>query len=219
VSIRVLVVDDHELVCDGLCAVLATEADLEIAGVAHDGEAAINAATASSPDVCLVDVTLPGLGGIEATSRILERVPATKVLALSVHPETRFVTEMLKAGASGYILKTASTEELVRGIRTVASGERYLSPAAAAVVIDDYLGQSAGPESSAFTALTGREREVLQFVAEGLTTQAIAHRLHLSPKTVDMHRSHIIRKLGIRSVAGLTRYAIREGLVPLESTI
>jgi DNA-binding NarL/FixJ family response regulator len=183
----------------------------------------------TQPDVVVMDIAMPHLNGVEATRQIIGRRTgkAPKVIALSMHQDRRFMTEMLKAGASGYLLKDAASEELIQAIRTVAGGKTYLSPQIADVVVDDYLrrlplaggGQNpaAVGERSAYAALTPREREVLQLMAEGKATKQIAMILHVSIKTVETHRRQLMEKLNLHSVAELTKYAIREGLTSVEA--
>jgi DNA-binding NarL/FixJ family response regulator len=215
-SIAVLLVDDHRVVRQGLRCLLDAEANLEVVGEAGDGEAALRLAEELSPDVVIIEGGMRGLGGVETTRRLRTAAPSAKVLVLSVHAQTRHVSSMLKAGASGYLPKTCDVDELVRAIRTVAAGQRYLSPEVTGVLIDEYVGETtSAPRTSA--TLSGREREVLRHVADGLASKEIASRLHLSPKTIEMHRRNIMRKLDIHSVAELTKYAVREGITSIEN--
>jgi len=210
-STRILLVDDHNVVRAGVRALLEGEVSLEVVGEASDGASAVQLATELSPDVVLMDVGMAGMNGIDTTRRICELAPSVRVLALSMHREARFVAEMLRAGARGYLLKTCDLEELLTAIRTVAGGDAYVSPAVSCVLVG-LVGRCGAPAASASNELSPREREVLGLVAEGLTTKEIAARLHRSAKTIDMHRRHIMGKLGIHSVAELTKYAVREGL-------
>jgi DNA-binding NarL/FixJ family response regulator len=187
-SIRVLLADDHAIL-------LAREL---------------------SPDIVLMDVSMPGLNGIEATRQIRHESPSVKIIALSMHSAKRFVTEMFKVGAMGYLLKDCDYDELARAIRTVAQGRTYLSPAISDVVVEDMVRGDEDKASNAFTVLTPREREVLQLMAEGNTTKQIGLRLHISPKTVEAHRLRVMNKLDIDNVAQLTKYAIQEGLTSPE---
>jgi DNA-binding NarL/FixJ family response regulator len=228
-ALKILLADDHQIVREGLRSVLEAEPDMTVVAEAGDGRVAVQMSEETQPDVVVMDIAMPHLNGVEATRQIIGRrtgrVP--KVIALSMHQDRRFMTEMLKAGASGYLLKDAASEELIQAIRTVAGGKTYLSPQIADVVVDDYLrrlplgapGQSAAPvgERSAYAALTPREREVLQLMAEGKATKQIAMILHVSIKTVETHRRQLMEKLNLHSVAELTKYAIREGLTSVEA--
>jgi DNA-binding NarL/FixJ family response regulator len=215
-QIQVLIADDHRIFRQGLRSLLEKEPDLHVSAEADGGREAIEAAEKSPPDLVIMDVAMPGLNGIEATRKMLSARPSTKVIGLSMHTDRRFVSEMLKAGAVGFVSKDSAFEELVQAIRTVLGGKVYLSPAAAGVVVDDYVRRGNGPgESTAFSALTAREREVLQLMAEGRNTKQIAMDLHVSIKTIETHRRQIMEKLELYSVAELTKYAIREGLTTL----
>ena len=218
-GISIVVVDDHELFRTGVLAMFGDQPDLEIVGEAEEGLAAVKQVSDLKPDVVLMDVSMKGMNGIEATRRILAKQPQTKVLCLSMHRDKRFVAGVLEAGASGYVLKDCSLDELARAIRAVARGHTYLSPALAGVVVAGYTAYLAEHADSAGPALTGREREVLQLLAEGHSTAAIAERLHLSRKTVGTHREHLMKKLDIHSLAGLTKYAIRSGLTSTEPDV
>lgn len=215
-SARILVADDHELFAEGLLTLLTKEPDLDVIAVAKDGRAACATARQLAPDLVIMDISMPGLNGIEATRRITSQLDRVKVLCLSMHAETRFVEAALKAGAAGYLLKDSALEELVRAIRVVMAGRTYLSPEVTDAVVDALKGDRPLASTTAFDVLTEREREVLQLLAEGRTTRGIASQLHMSPKTVATHREHIMAKLRICSIAGLTKYAIREGLTPTE---
>jgi len=217
---RILLADDHQIVREGLHSLLAQHDDMEVVGEARDGRSAVEMAKELSPDVVIMDVGMPHLNGIEATRQILNREPGAKVVALSMHADRRFMGEMLKAGAKGYLLKDGAFEELATAIRSVIADKVYLSPRIADVVVDDYVRRTPGTnggDSSAFAKLTPREREVLQLMAEGRATKEIAMDLKVSIKTVETHRRQIMEKLNIHSVAELTKYAIREGLTSLEA--
>ena len=216
-SIRVLLSDDHRIVREGLRTLLEKEPDLEVVGEAEDGHSTVELARKLRPQVVVMDITMPGLNGIEATRRITEEVPAVKVLALSMHVDARFVERILKVGATGYLPKDCASKELTRAIRTVSANQTYLSPTIADIVRRDYLRQGSKADSSVFSILTAREREVLQLLAEGKTTKDIAFRLGVSVKTIETYRQHIMAKLNLRSLAQITKYAIREGLTSLES--
>lgn len=215
-SIRVLIADDHRIVREGLRSLLEKESDMEVIGETEGGLSAVRFIQEMSPDVVVMDITMPDLNGIEITHQIANKAPGVKVLALSMHSEARFVVAMLAAGAAGYLLKDCAFEELAQGIRTVAANQTYLSPAIIDVVVKDYIHRSEGTDTTAFSVLTAREREVLQLLAEGKTTKEIALRLCLSVKTIETHRQQIMAKLNIQSIAKLTKYAIREGLTTLE---
>ena len=215
-SIRVLLVDDHQMFRDGLCAILASQDGIEVVGEAGDGSSAVEMVASLTPDVVVMDIGMPGLNGVEATRQIKAKHPGVKVVALSTHSDKRYVLSMLEAGASGYVLKASAVDEMCRAVRAAAEGNRYLSPDIAGVVVDAHLGgpaQSAAPSSS---LLGSMEREVLQLLAEGNSSPEIAQRLHIATSTVESHRRNIMKKLDAHSIAELTRYAIREGLTPLE---
>lgn len=214
--LRLLLADDHGMFREGLRALIEKQTDLEVVGEAANGREAVRLARDLTPTVVVMDVSMPDLGGVEATRRILKRSPKAKVIALSMHSDRRFVVEMLRAGAQGYLLKDCAYEELVCAIRTVAGGRVYLSPRIAGVVLEDCVRRAASEAAAPAPALTAREREVLQLLAEGHGTKQIAARLHVSTKTIDTHRHNIMNKLDIRSVAELTKYAVREGLTTLE---
>ena len=215
-SIRVLLADDHALIREGLRSLLEKQPNVEVVGEAEDGRRARELAGELSPDIVIMDVSMPKLGGIEATRQITSEFPAVKVIALSIHSKRRFVADMLSAGAAGYILKECLFDELVQAIEAVAAGGRYLSPRITDVVVDDYVKRLSGGVDSPKVALTGREREVLQLVAEGKSTKQIAIDLHVSTKTIEANRRQIMEKLDIYSVAELTKYAIQEGLTGLD---
>jgi DNA-binding NarL/FixJ family response regulator len=217
-SIRILLADDHTIIRQGLCSLLEKEPDMEVVGEAEDGRKALRLVQELIPAIIVMDITMPNLNGVDATRRIISQFPEVKVIALSVHSNKRFVADMLKAGASGYILKECLFDELVQAIRAVDSGVRYLSPKITGVVVNNYVEHlSAAPQGSSLSILTDREHEVLQLLAEGKTTKQIALELHVSPKTVEANRHRIMEKLDIHSVAELTKYAIREGLTSLDS--
>ncbi|MEW6173927.1 MAG: response regulator transcription factor [Bacillota bacterium] len=213
---RIVIADDHKIVRDGLKALLSRVPGFEVVAEAEDGPAAVRLARELSPDVVVMDIGMSGLNGIEATRQVVAEAPSTKVVALSMHCDSRLVTGMLKAGAVGYLPKDCAFEELSSAIRAVTSGRTFLSPSVTGLVVKEFLSGSAGNESIAFSVLTAREREVLQLLAEGKSTREIAAFLHISAKTVESHRQQIMRKLDIHSVASLTRFAVREGLVSLD---
>lgn len=218
-SVRILLVDDHQILRDGLRALIECQKDLRIVGEADGGLAAVRLAQELVPDLIIMDITMHDLNGIDATRQILSKQPAVKVVALSMRSDRRMVEEMLRAGASGYLLKESAFKELAVAIRTVMQGGRYLSPAIGKMmgVAENRQGaQGPAANNTAFTALSEREREVLQLLAEGRTTKEIADKLFLSAKTVESHRLRIMEKLRLFSVADLTKYAVREGLTTLE---
>jgi DNA-binding NarL/FixJ family response regulator len=190
---------------------------MEVVAEAGDGRSAVRVAKEMQPEVVVMDVVLPDLNGIEATRKIVDQVPGVRVVALSMYSDKRFVGEMLRAGAHGYLLKDCAFEELARAIRTVAGGQSYLGSGVADVVVEDYVQHVGDEDKSAFSVLTPREREVLQLLAEGRSTKEIASELCVSTKTIETHRQQTMKKLGMSSVAELTKYAIREGLTSLDS--
>ncbi len=216
-SIKVMLVDDHKIMREGLRTLLEKQEDLQIVGEAGDGRTAVSLAQKLLPDLIVMDTVLPDLNGIEATRQIIAEHPHIKIIALSMHSDKQFVIEMLKAGASGYMLKDCASEELVKAIQSVMDNQVYLSPKITTVVLKEYVPDLHKGETSVFKILTKREREVLQLIAEGKTTKEIAHLLEVSIKTVETHRQQIMNKLNVRSVAKLTKYAIREGLTSLET--
>jgi DNA-binding NarL/FixJ family response regulator len=216
--IRLLIADDHQLVREGLRAILETHPDLTVIAEAENGHEAVRLARETKPDVAIMDVSMPQLNGIEATRRILSEVPETKIVALSVHSEHRFAAEMLQAGACGYFLKDCAVEELEHAVRAVLSGEVYLCTTIVGLLVEHYIRHPAAREENPALALSEREREVLQCLAEGRSIKEIADLLHLGVKTVETHRQRIMKKLGLRSLPELTKYAIREGLTTLDLT-
>ena len=209
-SIRIILADDHAIVRHGLSRSFQQEEDLEVIAQAKDGRSTVQLTRELSPTVVVMDIGMPDLNGIEATRQITRESPQVKVIALSMHSSRKYVTEMFKAGASGYLLKNCDFEELADAVRTVAGGKTYISPSISDVVIQHVHGSA--EEDSAFSVLTRREREVLQLLAEGKTTKQAALRLYISPKTVEAHRLNIMSKLDVDSIALLTKYAIQEGL-------
>jgi len=216
-SIRILLADDHKITREGLCSLLDKQQDMEVVGEAEDGRTAVTLVRELVPSVVIMDVSMPDLNGIEAARQIVDQFPDVKIIALSMHSDTLFVTEMLKSGTSGYLLKDCAFEELALAIRAVVAGKTYLSPSVSGVVVDDYLHRLSRADFSDSEVLTDREREVLQLLAEGKSTKQIALKLHISVKTVETHRRQIMNKLDIHTVAELTKYAIRKGLTSLET--
>jgi two-component system response regulator NreC len=213
-KILVLIVDDHTILRAGLRMLLNAHPDIEVVGEASDGNQAVVSAQRLQPDVILMDIAMPECNGIEATRQIKRLMPETRVLVLTMHENEEYLFQVLRAGASGYILKEAADTELVTAIRVVYSGRFYLSPSAQSIMVGDYLQRvRTGEERDSYGALTEREREILKLVAEGYTNNQIAERLTISPKTVDTHRTHIMDKLNLHSRAELVKYAIRRGLL------
>jgi two-component system, NarL family, response regulator NreC len=207
--IRILLADDHAVVRQGFRMILSAHADLEIVGEAGNGREAVELAASLRPDVVVMDVAMPELNGIEATRRLTADNPHIRVVALSMHKDSVYVREILRAGARGYLLKDSVADDLVAAVRAVAGGEGYLSPAISNAVLDDYRKHVTDP----IDLLSSREREVLQMLAEGKTNKEIAVILNLSVYTVDAHRGRIMEKLNVHSINELVRFAVRKGLV------
>ncbi len=215
-SLKILLADDHKIVRDGLQSLITKQPGMEVVGEAENGRMTVQLARELRPDVIIMDISMPDLNGIEAARQILAETPDVKIIALSMHSDRRFVTGILGAGASGYLLKDCAFQELAEAIRTVVADRYYLSPGITGVVVKDYVSQVRTTDALSSDVLTAREREVLQLIAEGKSTKEIASELHVSVKTVETHRQNTMQKLNIHNVAGLTRYAIREGLTSLE---
>jgi len=214
-SIRIVVADDHKLVREGLHSMLEKQQDMEVVAETDDGRTTVQQVQKQSPNVVIMDVSMRGLNGIEATRQIIARTPHVKILALSIHSDKQFVVGMLSAGASGYLLKDSGFGELTDAIRIVASNQTYLSPRIAGIVTEDFVNRLTRADTSVYSILTSREREVLQLIAEGKSTKQTASQLNVSVKTIESHRKKIMGKVEINSVAELTKYAIREGLTSL----
>jgi len=215
-SLKILLADDHKIVRDGLKSLIRKEVSMEVVGEADNGRKAVQLARDLEPEIIIMDISMPDLNGVEATRQILADSPDIKIIALSMHSDKRYVKGVLSAGASGYLLKDSAFEELVEAIRTVDTGRFYLSAGIAGVVVKDYVGSQANKDALTSDILSAREREVLQLLAEGKSTKEIASDLHVSGKTIETHRRNIMQKLNIHTIAGLTRYAIREGLTSLD---
>jgi two-component system, NarL family, response regulator NreC len=209
-AIRVLLAEDHQVVREGLRALLGQERDIAVVAEARDGLAVEGQVAEERPDVVVLDIGLPRLNGIEVTRRLRERHPEVRVLILSMYDDAQTADQALRAGARGYVLKGVGVADLCQAIRRVHRGEVYLSPQIAEFVLQGYLTTKGAPETD---PLSQREREILQLIVEGFTARQIAGRLGLSPKTVENHRANIMDKLGIHTIAGLVRHAMRRGLV------
>ncbi len=208
----IVVADDHKIVREGLVKLLESRDDFEVIGEASDGEEAVQMVMEKQPDVVLMDIWMPRLSGIDATRRIGKRGSSAKILVLSMHESRTYVEEVLRAGAAGYIVKNSASTDLLHAIDAVRSGASYLSPAITQQVVDA-IARPGDSSPSGVSMLTDREREVLQLIAEGLSSKEIANMLGVSLKTVDSHRSNLMEKLDIHKVSGLVRFAIRAGLV------
>ena len=213
---NILLVDDHQMMRDGLRAVLERESDLHVSGEAADGRAALELCASLHPDVVVMDIGMPGLNGIEATRQVTAQHPRTRVVALSMNADRRYVHAMFEAGAWAYLVKSSASEELIRAIRAVAHDEKYVSPTVASAVLDTFVGGPKAAQRDPRSELSPREREVLQLLAEGMTSKEIAGKLDLAVSTIETHRKQIMAKLDLRSVAELTKFAIRTGITTLE---
>ena len=213
--IKILLADDHRLLVEGLCRLLEEQRNIEVIGVAKDGVEAVNLANKHKPDIILLDITMPRLNGIDAARKILAEMPYVIIIILSMHADQRFIKEALHIGAKGYILKESAAREVIEAVKAVRKGEYYFSQAVRDKVMLDYV-EGAREGNTLESPLSGREREVLQLLAEGKSTKEIAHDLHVSIKTIESHRKKVMDKLGLHSIAELTKYAIREGLTRLE---
>jgi DNA-binding NarL/FixJ family response regulator len=217
-SIRIILADDHAILRHGLSKLFQQGEegeDFQVVGQTQDGRSTVELARELLPDVVVMDIAMPDLNGVEATRQIARECPQVNVIGLSMHSSSKYVREMFRAGAKGYLLKDCPFEELTQAIRLVVEGKTYVSPSVSHTVVEDYISK---PEhsKSAFQVLSQREREVLQLLAEGNTTKQVARQLFISPKTVEAHRLRIMNKLQIDNLAKLTKYALQEGLTPLE---
>jgi DNA-binding NarL/FixJ family response regulator len=212
--IKVFLVDDHQVLLEGLVRLIHNHPSMKVVGTARDGRAALRQIPALRPDVVLMDISMPNLNGVEATRLISQSSPDTKILVLSMHDNEEFLRRVLKAGASGYLLKDATADELFLAIEEAHQGNSYLSPSLSRKLIKEYLGTPDGTSVETLgPPLTGREREVLQLLSEGNSNQVIATSLHLSPSTVATHRKKIMKKLNVHRITDLVRYAIRNGII------
>lgn len=215
-KVRILLADDHQIVLDGLRSLLEKHDGMTIVAEARDGRSAVRCAADLSPDIVLMDISMPGLNGIEAARQIIAGRASTRVLILSVHSDERFISRALEAGASGYMLKECAINEVIHAINTIRDGQRYLSPKICTIVIEDFIRHLSAAEPSGSPSLTPSEIETLQLLAEGKNTKEIAITLHVSGKAIEARRRRVMDKLGAGSVADLVKYAIREGLTTLE---
>ncbi|MBU0984601.1 MAG: response regulator transcription factor [candidate division Zixibacteria bacterium] len=213
---RILLADDHKLLIDGLRSLLDKQPALEVVGVAKDGLEATELAMSLRPDVVLLDISMPRQNGIDAARNILRDLPGTKIVMLSMHADRKFIQEALRVGAHGYILKESAAEEVIQAVDAVRKGEFFFSLSVREQVLHDYVEWVRDGAESTPSPLSGREREVLQILAEGKSTKNAAEILHVSVKTIESHRKQIMDKLDLHSIAELTKYAIREGLTPLD---
>jgi DNA-binding NarL/FixJ family response regulator len=215
---KILLVDDHTLFREGIRALLSTVPDIEVVGEAADGKQAIELAEELLPDVIVMDLVMPGMNGMQAAQHLHDQHPDMKILILSMYDDDEYVCQILKAGASGYVLKRAASDDLLRAIREVDGGGSALHPTVAAKLLKDYVRKSKATEhKNTGSVLTARENEVLKLIAEGYSNHQIADVLGLGRKTVDSHRTNIMRKLDLHDVTGLVKYALRHGLIKLES--
>jgi DNA-binding NarL/FixJ family response regulator len=210
---RILLADDHEVVRDGLRMVLDAQPDLEVVAEAGDGVEALERALREDFDLAILDVSMPGMTGLQTARELTRRKPDTRTLMLSMHDNEQYFFEALKVGASGYVLKTAANQDLIDACRAAMRGESFLYPKAVTALIRDYLERASEGEAAPDDPLTSRELDVIKQIAEGHTSEEIGEQLHISKKTVDRHRANILEKLGMRNRVDLTRYAIRRGLV------
>ena len=213
-TISILLADDHHIVRQGLRALLEAEPDFHVLGEAADGLEAVQSVERLQPDILLVDVMMPGLGGLEATRQVRERFPKTQVVVLSMHSNEAYVLQALRNGAMGYVLKDSNAADLLKAVREAYAGRRFLSPPLSDVIIDAYVNKSRETDLDVYETLTNREREVFHLAAEGHTNADIASRLSISPRTVEIHRTNMMRKLDLHSEHELIRYALRRGILP-----
>jgi two-component system, NarL family, response regulator NreC len=215
-KVKLIIADDHKMIRDGLCSLLEKHPNFEVIAEVENGKEAVEVTKQLNPDVVIMDVTMPGLNGIEATRKIIEYNPDVKVIGLSMHSDPEFVSGLLSAGASGYLLKESAFGELVQAINAVVRNKCYICPEVASVVIKGFKGHRISQEHEETSILTEREREILQLIAEGYSSKEIAAELNLSVKTVSSHRQNIMDKLHCHDVVKLTKYAIRKGFTSAE---
>ena len=215
-KVRILLADDHQIMREGLKALLGERSSVEVIAEAENGIEALAIARRERPDVIVMDIAMPDINGIEVTRQLKAELADIKIIALSMHSDRRFVSEILKAGAAAYVLKQAAFEDLEKAIKSVMLNRTFLSADILESVVSDYVNQLSTSEYDAYRQLSDRERQVLQLLAEGNSTKEIAFKLHVSVKTIESHRQNIMNKLGIRTLAGLTKFAVREGLTSLD---
>ena len=219
--IRVLLIDDHELVRSGIKALLEKSEDIRVVGEAGEGHEALECIRETNPDVVLLDISLPGLNGLEVAAKARKDFPRLRIVFLSMHSNEEYVLQALKVGASGYVLKQASTRELELAVRSAKKGETFLSPAISNTVVSDYMARLKGgpvrkPGVNPYEVLTSRQREILQLIAEGFSSKEIAQKLGLSINTIEVHRANLMDRLNIHDIAGLVRYAIQTGIIEVK---
>jgi DNA-binding NarL/FixJ family response regulator len=210
-KLRILLAEDHETVREGIRMIVNAQADMEVVGEASDGREAVARATELLPDILVMDVSMPQLNGLKATERMREVCPQVKILTLTRHTDDGYLQQLLRAGASGYVLKQSSPSEMLRAIRAIAAGGKYLDPAVAGKVMGNYVGRSASLRVAPQGGPTGREEEVLRLIAWGYSNKEIAARLDLSVKTVEVHKANAMKKLGMKSRIDIVRYALLQG--------
>jgi DNA-binding NarL/FixJ family response regulator len=215
-KVRILLADDHRIMREGLKALLGKHSSLDVIAEAESGIEALTIARREKPEVIIMDIAMPDINGIEVTRQLKSELADIKIIALSMHSDRRFVSEILKAGASAYVLKHAAFEDLEKAIKAVMMNRTFLSADILESVVSDYVSQLSNSEYDAYRQLSDRERQVLQLLAQGNSTKEIAFKLHVSVKTIESHRQNIMNKLGIRTLAGLTKFAVREGLTSLD---
>jgi DNA-binding NarL/FixJ family response regulator len=216
-KVQILLADDHKIMREGLKALLAKNSSVEVIAEAQNGIETLSMARQKKPDVIVMDIAMPDINGIEVTRQLKSELADIKIIALSMHSDRRFVTEILKAGASAYVLKQAAFEDLEKAIKAAMVDRTFLSNDVLESVVSDYVSRLSNSEYNAYRQLSDRERQVLQLLAEGNSTKEIAFKLHVSVKTIESHRQNIMNKLGIRNLAGLTKFAVREGLTSLDA--
>jgi DNA-binding NarL/FixJ family response regulator len=214
--IKVLIADDHKLIQDGLAALVGAEKDIVVVGEAADGLEAVEMTKALNPNVVVMDISMPRLDGIEAAHRILQSKCGAKVLMVTQYDYDEYIKRVVQAGASGYVLKHSSGQELVQAIRAVYAGDQFFTPSVSKRIVEAFVEQATGRTSRPGISLTHREREILQLIAEGHTNQEIGRKLHISVRTVEFHRANLSEKVGARDTAGLVKYAIQKRIITLE---